>query len=268
MKSDIKWYCWAAVLVCAALPLPLSITRDPGPGRGVPSTPRRRAIPKPPRAIDPVLVYSTYLGGTSVAAGTPTNTANGPSQSILAYPQGITASYVDSSGNIYVAGATAAADFPVTSGVVQATNTQNNRVGFLSKLDPTGQTLLFSTYLYGFGSVSSIALDVSGNIYVAGIAPATPSGIALQNPTPLPIPPGTTPYNAAARDMSIMKLNSTATAVLNATYFGGSGVGTVTGLAVWNRNRPDARIGRGLGRLQFCESHSGFNGDLRAFDWW
>jgi hypothetical protein len=141
--------------------------------------------------IDPVLVYSTYLGGTSIASGT----AIGPGgQSINAFPQGITASDVDSTGNIYIAGATSAPDFPVTSGVVQPSNTQNNQVGFLSKLDPTGQTLLFSTYLHGLGSVSSIALDSSGNIYVAGIAPA-------QNPTPLAIPAGTTPYNAAARDI-------------------------------------------------------------------
>jgi Abnormal spindle-like microcephaly-assoc'd, ASPM-SPD-2-Hydin/Beta-propeller repeat len=85
--------------------------------------------------------------------------------------------------------------------------------------------LLFSTYLFGMGSASSITLDASGNIYLAGIAPD-------QNPTPLPIPAGTTPYNSAAHGISILKLNSTATAILNATYFGGSGTDVVTGLAV------------------------------------
>jgi hypothetical protein len=169
--------------------------------------------------IDPVLVYSTYLGGTSadIPSGSIGSTSN--------FPQGITASYVDASGDIYVAGATTAADFPVTAGVVQPTNAQNNQVGFLSKLDPAGQTLLFSTYLFGMGSASSITLDASGNIYVAGVAPTS-------NPTPLPIPAGTTPYNSAARGISILKLNSTGTAILCTTYFGGSGRDVVTGLAV------------------------------------
>jgi hypothetical protein len=167
--------------------------------------------------FDPVLVYSTFLGGTSVGlAGAQGSNTN--------FPQGVTASFVDSSGNLYIAGATSAADFPVTTGVVQPTNPQNNQVGFLSKLDPTGQTLLFSTYLYGMGSVASIAQDSAGNIYVAGIAPEA-------NPSPLPIPTGSTPFNATPRPISVVKLNNTATMVLSATYLGGSGTDLVTGLA-------------------------------------
>jgi hypothetical protein len=241
MQLKIRRFCCAIVVACSVFPLLYSaeLSGHDGANPSMTVRPIRRdallnpAIPKvsPPMAhpthpIDPVLVYSTYLGGTSLGAGQ----SSGPGgETRIAYPQGITASYVDESGNIYVVGATSAADFPVTSAVVQPTNAQNNQVGFLSKLDPTGQTLLFSTYLYGMGSASTIALDESGNIYIAGIAPGN-------SPTPLPIPSGTTPYNASVRDISIIKLNSTATAVLNATYFGGSGTDSVTGIALDSSN--------------------------------
>ena len=172
----------------------------------------------PDVVFDPSLVYSTFLGGTAVGVG-------GAEGSNTDFSQGITASFVDASGNIYVAGATSAADFPVTAGVVQSTNAQNSQVGFLSKLDPAGKILLFSTYLNGMGSVGAITLDSAGNIYVAGIAPRA-------NPTALPIPSTSTPFQSAPRPISIVKLNSTATSVLAATYFGGSGSDYVNGLAI------------------------------------
>jgi hypothetical protein len=190
------------------------------PHRGSVGSSQARRVNSQTPVIDPVLVYSTLFGGSSIglagAAGSQTN-----------FAQGITASFVDGTGNLYVAGATSAADFPVTTGVVQATNAQNNQVGFLAKLDPTGQTLLFSTYLFGMGSVSAIAQDPSGNIYVAGIAP-----MAGQTATSLPIPAGSTPFSSTAHSISVLKLNSTATTVLAATYFGGSGTDVLTGLVL------------------------------------
>jgi hypothetical protein len=138
--------------------------------------------------------------------------------------------FVDSSGNAFVAGATSAADFPVTPGVVQTTNAQQNQVGFLSKISPTGVALIFSTYLDGMGTAASIAVDATGNIYIAGVAP--PPNTQNSTELPLPIPSGTTPFQSSPKGISIMELNSSATAILNATYFGGSGTDTVTGLAV------------------------------------
>jgi Beta-propeller repeat len=91
--------------------------------------------------------------------------------------------YVDSSGNTYIGGATSSSNFPVTSGVVLTTNLQPTNLGFLSKIDPTGQTLLFSTYIAGLNSVVALAFDSSGNIFVAGSAVNTG----------LPIPPGIVP---------------------------------------------------------------------------
>ncbi len=112
------------------------------------------------------LIYSTYLGG-----------------SYYDYPASIA---VDSAGDAYVAGITGSPDFPVTNGSVCApvnTNTGNcvfvvesscspvgnNLSGFITKLNPAGSALLWSTFIGGTGQdyVSAMALDSSGDVYVA-----------------------------------------------------------------------------------------------------
>lgn len=171
--------------------------------------------------FDPVLAYATFLGGPQV----------GGSQS----SQGANVVFVDGPGNVYVAGATNSDSFPVTAGVVQPNNPAPaqsglfaNQLGFLSKIDPTGQNLLFSTYIDGIVSVDALAIDPMGNIFVAGLAYSSGNLSSLL----LPIPPGTTPFQASPKNIGILKLNSTATAVLNATYLGGSGTDAVRSLAV------------------------------------
>ena len=74
---------------------------------------------------------------------------------------------VDSDGNIIIGGTTASHDFPLTQGVI---DNNDNLHGFLSKLSPNGQKLLFSTF---FGSspregVSGITLDDNDNMYIIG----------------------------------------------------------------------------------------------------
>jgi hypothetical protein len=144
--------------------------------------------------IDPVLVYSTFLGGPIIPSGN----------------QGATATFVDSLGNIYLAGSTTSPSFPITSGGVPSVP-----VTFVSKIDPNGQKLLFSTYVNGLDDVEALAVDAAGNVYIVG------ESFACGPPLPycLPIPAGTTPYQAAAigRNIGIVELNNTATAVLNAT---------------------------------------------------
>jgi hypothetical protein len=205
----------------------LSSSRWPSHGR--PAPPQRRLVslnrahtpssathltPAQNLLFDPVLAYSTFLGGDDSA-----------------FPDGTPAQYaavvfVDGPGNLYVAGQTNSANFPVTPGVVEP---KNSGAGFLSKLDPTGQTLIFSTYIDGLQGVSVMTVDIAGDIYVAG--PATlpnTSGI----PT-LPIPAGSTPFQATPRGIGIIKLNNTATSVLSATYLGGSAdINTLGGLAI------------------------------------
>lgn len=101
------------------------------------------------------VLYVTYLGGTDsdVAA----------------------AIAVDSAGNAYVAGGTMSTDFPVTAGAYQTHfgggdgNLSADGDAFLAKFNATGQ-LQWSTYLGGAGDegASAIALDASGNVFVAG----------------------------------------------------------------------------------------------------
>ncbi len=163
---------------------------------------RRRAL-----IIDPLLVFATFFGGAATSTGV---------------YQAVASMAVDASG-IYVTGPTNSTSFPVTSGVVGP----SSQSIFVSKLDPTGQSLIFSTYLAGFsgeGTGFALTVDNSENIYIAGAAAAG-----------LPIPPGSEPFQGtmlAMENVAILKLNSTGTAVLAATYLGGSGATTFDGIAI------------------------------------
>ena len=113
--------------------------------------------------IDPVLSFSTYLGGNSETTGT-----------------GIA---VDPNGNAYVAGYTSStAGFPLV-GPFQNQNPGGN-AAFVTKINAAGTAFVYSTYLtaatgFGNSAASSVAVDAAGNAYVAGISqscnfPTTP----------------------------------------------------------------------------------------------
>jgi hypothetical protein len=108
-----------------------------------------------PLIIDPVMVFASYLGG----AGT----------------DEITAVTTDSSGNILVTGYTTSTDFPLKNpeqGTIPSCTTGGNcQAVFITKVDPTGSTLIYSTYLGGEGlydAGGAIVADASGNAIVAG----------------------------------------------------------------------------------------------------
>jgi hypothetical protein len=169
-----------------------------------------------PLIVDPVLVYSTYLGGSGFKANYPSDQGNGIA--------------VDSAGNAYIVGSTASSDFPTTSGAFQATNTAvaanpGNTTVFISKLNPSGTALVYSTYLGGSGTPQGgdfgygIALDASGDAYVTGATYSTdfPTTCdSLQN------------VNYAAPNVTttgfVAELNPTGSGLVYSTYLGGSGV--------------------------------------------
>ncbi|HKP53615.1 MAG TPA: SBBP repeat-containing protein [Chloroflexia bacterium] len=76
---------------------------------------------------------------------------------------------LDSAGNIYLTGYTRAADFPVTPGAYR-TSLQAFEDGFVTKLNPTGQTILYSTFINGGVSeyMDDITVDGAGNAYITG----------------------------------------------------------------------------------------------------
>ena len=99
--------------------------------------------------IDPVLSYATFLGGST-----------GDQAFGIA---------VDSQGNAYVTGRAAISGFPTTPGAFKTTSVSGG--AFVTKLDPTGSSLVYSTFLSGVNGDSvgtAIAVDPSGNAYVTG----------------------------------------------------------------------------------------------------
>ena len=75
----------------------------------------------------------------------------------------------DSSGNAYIVGG-AGPGFPVTKNAFQKTFGGSNIDGFVTKLNPSGSALIWSTYLGGSGgdAVQSIALDQYRTVYLTG----------------------------------------------------------------------------------------------------
>ncbi len=152
--------------------------------------------------IDPVLSYSTLLGGTGLDE---------------AY-----AVALDGEGNAYVAGATSSADFPGAS-QIQAARGGLADV-FVAKLNPTGTALVWATWLGGsdLEFPHELALDAGGNVYVAGVtqSPNFPLRNALQSERK-----GTT-------DAFVAKLNAAGSALVYSTLLGGAASDEALGLAV------------------------------------
>jgi len=134
---------------------------------------------------------------------------------------------VDAAGNAYATGVTSSSDFPTTPGAFQPmfTGASNTFITFVSKLDPTGSALVYSTFLEGSGA-SGIVVDASGNAYVAGSAGST-----------LPTTPGAFQpvFGSAspdAGDAFVAKLNPAGSALVYSTYLGGSSGDQAIGIAV------------------------------------
>ncbi len=167
-----------------------------------------------PLIIDPILNYSTLLVPSS---------AEDP-----------VALAVDSSGDVYVTGS-APLGFPTTPGAFQPALLTQKYIGgpFVAKLNSTGTVLLYSTYIMGTGGdfSTSIAIDPSGNAYIAGTTtstdfPVTPGAFQTTDPTK------SYPYGTETGSGFVTKLNSTGTGLIYSTYLGGSTLDVIWGIAV------------------------------------
>ena len=147
--------------------------------------------------IDPALVYSTFLGGTT--------------------SDQVNAIAVDSQGEAFVTGKTSSPDFPVTSGIVQS-GLRGPANAFVSKLNAGGSLLLSSTYLGGSSgtgdSGQAIAVDSNGNAYIAGLATSNnfPTVNSVQSS-----------LRSTAGNAFVAELDPNGAGLLYSTYLGGSG---------------------------------------------
>ena len=131
---------------------------------------------------------------------------------------------VDPAGNAYVAGATGSSNFPTTDGVVQ-TGFGGGTDGFITKLNATGTTLLYSTYLggSGFDQVLGIAVDPAGDAYVAGVT-GSPDFPTTQG----------APQRTLRGDTNafVAKLDPAGAKLVYSTYLGGRGDDLGAGIAL------------------------------------
>jgi hypothetical protein len=177
----------------------------------------------------PSLIYATYLGHTVGGA----------------YGDLMTGLAADASGDAYVAGYTNQATFPTTTGAYQTTCAQYGVNGntdtecgaaFIAKLNPSGTTLLASTYFGGYysgaggiadsiSSMGPILLDATGNVYIDGVA---------ANALPQVNPLGTNDGTGGVNSPFVAELDANLTTLLFSTLMstGGQSQLGVDGLAL------------------------------------
>ncbi len=153
------------------------------------------------------LLYSTYLGGAGF--------------------EQLRGLRVDTGGNAYVGGTTGSTDYPTTAGAFQTVKAGTNG-GFVTKLDPTGGSLVYSTYVGESPAtdIQVINIDDDGNVYMGG---ATGNNNALATPGAFQT---TLSDGGITNDAWLGKLNPSGSALVFATYLGGNGSEWVIGIAV------------------------------------
>ncbi len=130
---------------------------------------------------------------------------------------------VNASG-VYVTGYTKSTDFPTSTALWPALSGTKEDAFVLAVDTATGKTLQFSTYFGGTGSDfgNAIALDSSGNVYVAGTSASTD----------LPVKNALYASNSGGKDGFVLKLNAAGSVVAYATYFGGEKDDEINALAI------------------------------------
>jgi len=147
-----------------------------------------------PLVIDPVLLYSTYLGGGTGELGL--------------------AITLDKDRNAYITGATNSPDFPYTS-PTQPPPANNGDDVFVLKLNPAGNAVVYSTWFGGSGTDVGygIAVDNDGAAYVTGLTFSTnfPTTTGSLQPAP-----------NRGSEAFVTKLDPSGSAIVYSTYLGGN----------------------------------------------
>jgi hypothetical protein len=153
------------------------------------------------------LIYSTYLGGSSRDDGL--------------------SMAIDNSGDAYITGRTNSTDYDITTGGFQTNHDGGFWDAFVTKLNSTGTTLIYSTYIGGNSEDEGIAIviDDSGNAYITGRSQSTNYDItagAFQT------------TREGNIDAIVTKLNNTGTGLIYSTYIGGNSAETSYSIAIDN----------------------------------
>ncbi len=164
-----------------------------------------------PLVIDPVLIYSTYLGGSGLDR--------------------VWDMAVDGSGSVYVVGETGSTNFPTANPSHETFNGGPTDV-FVAKFGPAGTNLVYATYLggdqddVGFG----IALGPGGDVYLTGATfstnfPVSPNAVSTNIH-------GVAFFGYYPYDAFVVKLDPSGANLLYSTYLGGSDEENGVGIAV------------------------------------
>jgi photosystem II stability/assembly factor-like uncharacterized protein len=199
------------------------------------------------------LVYSTYLGGFG----------NDDGDAIA----------VDSSGDAYVVGQTVSADFPVAG--PRSSSLHGSSDAFVTKFNPSGDSLLFSTLVGGAQSETgrSVALDAADNAYVCGETassdfPATPGAFSTTFSGQQPFPNG--------NDGFVFKIDAAGSSLAYATYLGSADDDRATDIAVDSSgnayvtgstnspNFPTVNAVLSTPKYEFSNSYSGYATKLNS----
>ncbi len=155
-----------------------------------------------PLTIDPVITFSSFLGGSG--------------------GDSITSMAIASDNTIFVAGVTDAPDFPTSSS--RQSSTGGGVDGFVVHLSSNGSTILYSTYFGGRGEdrITSIKVDSSGKAFVAGCTTSSNFPTALPRQVAL----------SGSRDAFVAGLSANGQTLVFSTYFGGAASECANGLAL------------------------------------
>ncbi len=166
-----------------------------------------------PLVIDPVVTFSSFLGGS----------LNDHGRAIA----------VDEDSCMYIGGYSVSADFPLASPFDSSYNDTitGSYDGFVSKISGTGDSLLFSTYLGGTEAsdrIFDLDIDTGRFVYVCGVTEATD----------FPVVGGVQANLEGTSDAFLAKLAPDGSSLVYATYLGGTGTEIGAALTVDIQNRP------------------------------